>query len=289
MFYILACLGCGGQSSSIREEPALGEDLVYVARPALQMYLVLTADKSAMQDKADVADMWTAVHAERDDFSFVSTYLKRIQVPRDYRIDIELDFAQLPHRLLPWNRLEPMLKRLEPSASSRARSAQVAVSFRSRNSTLPKHNHLRLIGAAVLRTAERYDGIVLDLLTRRAYTPSDFRELLTGDADQLGKSVITLRRLPNKSFVLMSRGQLKIGLPDFVIGPFNERDKKRQAKLIEKVKSDLANERASFGRRIRYLGNTWTYKACPDWGHDGQCRYLTSRIGLSEGVLDRSD
>ncbi len=239
------------------------------------MYLVLTADPNAMQSKADVADMWTAVHAERDDFSFVTMHLKKTILPADYRIDVELDFAQLPHQLLPWARLKPMLKRLEPGALALAYNAKLAVSFRSRSLTLPLNNHLRLVGAAVLRTAERYNGIVLDLLARRAYTPASFRSLIGQDAETLGTPVMTRRRLGNQRFVLLSRGQIKFGLPDFVIGPFAKNQPRVSPGLVRRVRADLKTRRATIGRMIEYDGKSWTYTNCPKWSYDGECRYLT--------------
>ncbi|MEE2756689.1 MAG: hypothetical protein VYA30_08500 [Myxococcota bacterium] len=242
------------------------------------MYLVLTANSAAMQNKADVTDMWTAVHAERDEFSFVADHLRKTTVPSDYRIDIELDFAEMPHRLLPWSRLDPMLTKLGSEVMSQAHQAKLAVSFRSRSQTLPSNNHLRIVGAAVLRTAERYNGVVLDLLTRRAYTPASFRRALNQDSDTLGESIVTKRRVSDQHFVLLSRGQIKLGLPDFVIGPFATHRARTSQDLIAQVRSDLRADRADYGRVIIYKGEKWTYSRCPNWNYDGECRYLMGSV-----------
>ena len=266
--------GCGATPVSLDGDGDEFDDAVFQPLPALQMYLVLTVDPDAMQDKADVTDMWTAVHGERDDFSFVVKSLNKINVPPEYRVDIELDFAKMPHRLLPWRRLDPMIKRLGADALSQAHNSKLAVSFRSRSMTLPHHNHLRLVGAAVLRTAERYNGLILDLLTRRAYTPDSFRRMLNQEAQILGRSVITRRRISKKRFVLLSRGQIKIGLPDFAIGPFTTHRASVSQFLIKRVRSDLAADRAIRGRVVDYDGKNWTYTRCPNWTYDGECRYL---------------
>jgi hypothetical protein len=73
---------------------------------------------------------------------------------------------------------------------------------------------------------------------------------------------------------LLSRGQIKIGLPDFVIGPFTTHRASVSQFLIKRVRSDLAADRAIRGQVVDYDGKNWTYTRCPNWTYDGECRYL---------------
>ena len=59
------------------------------------MYLVLTSNSKAMQSKADVQGMWNAVHGRTASYSSIRKHVK--WVPNDYTLDVELDFADLPH------------------------------------------------------------------------------------------------------------------------------------------------------------------------------------------------
>ena len=81
---MLAGLGCGGHlNPHTPAATAEDADTIEGPRESLQMYLVLTHDRNAMQNKAAVADMWTAVRGEREDFGFINAHLKGAHLPRD--------------------------------------------------------------------------------------------------------------------------------------------------------------------------------------------------------------
>lgn len=250
------------------------DDVVFESAPALQMYLVLTENAKAMQGERAVRDMWTAVHGERKDFRFVQDWVAKTTVPRDYKVDIELDFATLPHSMLPARMLEPILRELTAKQRAKAARATLAVSFRSRNHTLPAANHLRLVGAAALRAAERYDGIVVDLLSRRAYTANAFRTHLM--SSRLPGEVTTIKRRPLKDgrHLVISRGQIKLGLPDFVIGPLTPDEQRSLDMLLAMLRRDISSEQAQLGMVRQIAGESWRYVSCPKLGFDGRCIHL---------------
>ena len=266
----LACAG-SPPASFVDTDP----DAVFESIPALQMYLVLTQQADAMQGEDALQDMWAAVHGERKNFRFIRNWLAKSKVPRDYKVDIELDFATLPHEKLPARMLNPILKGLSPERRAAAARATLAVSFRSHNQTLPAANHLRLVGAAVLRAAERYDGIVVDLLSRRAYTAKAFRTHLV--SSRLNEEAISIKRRPLKDgrHLVISRGQIKLGLPDFVIGPFSSGDTPLLNQISAILRRDISLEQTQLGAERRVSGVYWQYLPCPKLGFDGRCIHLS--------------
>ena len=65
-----------------------------------------------MQSKSDVSEMWSAVHGDTPAFLDIRRAVR--WAPANYKIDIELDFADLPHPALPRERLKPLLRHLTP-------------------------------------------------------------------------------------------------------------------------------------------------------------------------------
>jgi hypothetical protein len=205
---LLACGGGGPKMSTIDDDLASLPD---TNRKSLQLYLVLTADPAAMQGKPAVAAMWKAVGGEGARYQAVRRHVK--WVPGSYELDVTLDFADLPHAAVSPEAIEPMLKGLSASAKTKARDSKLAVFVRSRTGVLPDGNHIRLAGLAALYAADTYDGIVVDLLARRAWTADAWHaELSTAP---LSKAQVRLTsRFEGKARWLLSRGNPKYGSPD---------------------------------------------------------------------------
>ncbi|MEE2789509.1 MAG: hypothetical protein VX589_19375 [Myxococcota bacterium] len=206
----IVALSC---TSASKAHQSLDDDVV-VSRPSLQMYLVLTSDASAMQGPADVQAMWNAVHGTRANYAQIRRAVT--WVPDDYRLDIELDFADLPHPAFSRSRLSRLLKTLPARDRQIGEAATLGVSVRSAGSTLTGAAQVRLVGLAVLAIAERYDGVIIDLLARRAWTPAAWRaELLRPQLS--AKQVRVVGKLRAARGQLRTLGWLKFGLPDLVI------------------------------------------------------------------------
>ena len=110
--------------------------------------------------------MWNAVHGRTASYSSIRKHVK--WVPNDYTLDVELDFADLPHVAFPARRLNRMMRTLSNDLQQKAKRASLGISVRSRSSSLGGGNHIRLVALAALYIAEKYDGVIVDLLTRKA-------------------------------------------------------------------------------------------------------------------------
>lgn len=256
LFSIGLFLGCGAspRTAAFAED----DDLDLAGRPALQMYLVLTEQTDAMQSKGDVQAMWSAVHGDLPGFQEIRRAVR--WAPANYKIDIELDFADLPHPALPRTRLTPLLRRLPASAGRRAEKARLAVSVRSRSESLPDGEHLRLIGAAVLHIAERYDGIIIDLLAQRAWSPAAWRREISGPRLSSRQTRLVSRRT-SQGVQLRTRGHLKYGLPDLELNV-------RETELSE---GKVALARAQGALLRRGPGGLQSSLSCRGAGYDGEC------------------
>ena len=207
-----ALLACGGGGAA--DLSSIDEDLASLPDPnrkSLQLYLVLTADPTAMQGKPAVDAMWKAVEGAGERYQAVRRHVR--WVPGNYELDVTLDFADLPHQAVSPEAMAPLLADLPSAVRRKAEDAKLAVFVRSSTGVLPDGNHIRLAGLAALYAADTYDGVVVDLLARRAWTAADWHaELSTAP---LSKSQVRLTsRFEGKARWLLSRGNPKYGAPD---------------------------------------------------------------------------
>ena len=217
-FILLAASGlmaCGGGPKS---KPAADfeDDAVRVVeyQPTLHQFVVLTANPKAMQSEADRKAMWAAVNGTDPQHAWIAPYVKRL--PPGYKANITLDFADLPHDALPANRLDSLIKDLSKVQQAKARDAQLAVFVRGDLVGLPGAAQLRLAGAAVQQIAEAHDGVIIDLLARRAWARDAW--LAEIKARQLGPDQIRLGAAKKGGGIwLFSRGNAKFGEPDLLI------------------------------------------------------------------------
>jgi len=271
--FTIVMAACGGQQAL--EQRSFDDDQIFSPRDALQMYLVLTNEPTAMEAPSDVEDMWRAVRGELTAFSFVSKHVSQIRVPADYRVDVELDFASLPHPKLSAKRLRPILRGLPTVEREKGQRAILAVSFRSRSQTLPQGNHIRLVGAAVLRAAERYDGVVVDLLARRAFTAAAWRRELNRRSLHEGQTRLAKRRASNGSILLVSRGHIKYGAPDLVLGPVTAEEVSKARLFFRAAQRAILQGNPKPGEEISVSGQTMPLLNCGTRGFDGRCVRLT--------------
>ncbi len=258
----LVLLGCGSgvtQSPKNLDAPSINSGL-----QSLQMYLVLTRSKEAMQTAADVQNMWRAVHGELHEFDSIR---RRVGwAPRDYQIDVELDFADLPHPSLPSAILNPIIARLPEQTRARIPEAHLAISVRSKVQTLPQGGHVRLVGSAVLFIAEKYDGIIIDLLAQRAWRPAEWRAELSAASLSNRQTKLVVSRLSDDRLRLRSRGNLKFGVPDM------ELDVSRSKVNEAKRRFSRAQRRIVSGEHVKSAYGV----TCAGSGYDGACLKLDS-------------
>lgn len=211
----LVLCACGGAPPPA---PRLADDLAAIPdteRKGLQLYVVLTEDPAAMQGPGAVDDMWKAVRGEAERYRAVRQHVQ--WVPGDYELDVTLDFADLPHAELAPERLAPLLEGLPPEARAQAERARLAVMIRSDTRVLPDGNHLRLAGLAPLFAADRWGGVIVDLLARRAWTADGWHAELAAPRLSARQVRLASRPDPQGGTELLTRGNAKYGVPDLVM------------------------------------------------------------------------
>jgi len=218
---IASLVGCGGgrgAASRRAAAAALAEDSSFWPDPDVkssQLYLVLTPDPQAAQGPDAFPGIDAAVNGEGERYGSVRQRVH--SVPSGYKVDFALDFADLPHPAFSPEVLAPMLKGLSDEGRVLAQGAKLGVLVRGDATLLPKGEHLRLTGLVPLAIADRWDGVIVDLVARRAYTKDQFFGAL-GDAmtPDVQVRVVTKNDEGGKKW-LLTRGNPKFGLPDLEI------------------------------------------------------------------------
>lgn len=221
LLIIFGVLGCGsppkagdasGELDAMRAR--LNQNANRTYGPTVHQYVVLTGDTTAMQSKAAVKGMWDAVHGKASRHAWVWRYLTGL--PAGYEANITLDFADLPHKVLSEEKLSKLLKGLPKDVASKARAARLAVFVRGDLQALPNAAQVRLAGVAALHVAEQSDGVIVDLLTRRAWTRAAW--LAEIRSEQLGPDQVRLSAAKRDGGVwLYTRGNPKFGEPDLLM------------------------------------------------------------------------
>jgi hypothetical protein len=271
--WLLAALlaGCGGAPKKpqiIDDEPIVaGEPAESEAsRPALQYYLVLTSDTQAMPDKAAVDAMFAAVDGQGARYAPVRAHVT--WVPPGYQLDVELDFADLPHKAFSPERLAPLLADLPAPVRAQAEKARLAITLRSEINTLPGDNHIRLAGLAALYVADVSDGVVIDLLGRRAWTRDAWHAELVGRT--LGPDQVRrVGRADGEGLWLHTRGLPRFGRPDVQMRGIKKENLPQAEALFTQVQASVQARGARPGDTV--AGVTLQPCDAPKGFHDGAC------------------
>lgn len=269
-FIAVACLLLVACGSSRPAPMPIDDDVPELpgTRPALQMYLVLTDDPQAMQGEGAVEEMWRAVHGQNPEYRAIRDRL--MSVPGSYELDVELDYADLPHPALTPESLAPVIATLPAELQEKARGAKLAVRFISRAPVLPDGGHVRLVGAAALYAAEAHDGVVLDLLAYRGYAPATWRALLenVGLADRL---VRVVERRGDGGRMIRTRGNARLGAPDLVMKGVSDAQLSAARQHFAEVLGVLIEQGVSPNAALRLDGKSVALKACAGVAVDVAC------------------
>ena len=207
--------GCGGRPAARKQTFDFSEDDTPwpdASVKSLQVYAVLTPDPKALQSEGDMAVVEAALAGEGPRYAAVRGHVK--SVPGNYQLQYVTDFADLPHAEFSEARVKPMVAELPEGARELASTARLAVVVRSDTGLLPGEGHVRLAGLVALSIADKFGGVVVDLMARRAYTADGWHAVLASST--LGAEQVRLvsRKQPDGTVVLHSRGLPKFGLPD---------------------------------------------------------------------------
>ena len=258
---LAALLGCGARAPVARA-PTVDDDRPWPdpAVASLQVYLVMTDDLAAMQSKEDFEAVDAAVNGESQRFSEVRKAV--LFVPNGYRVSFSADFAEPPTRAIPADQLKAILAELPVEARPAAEQSRLGVIIRTDAALLPDAGQVRLGGLVALVAAQRCRGFIVDMLTRRAYTPEAFAEELSGPV--IGKRQVRLvTQKSGSGFRLFTRGLPKFGLPDLY--------------WPDLTAAQLAAAQATFAERVERLRNegpsamSMTPCRAPTGFFDGAC------------------
>ena len=215
----LSIFACGGPASTPEQRAArLADDAEEVAFwpdpdvKSLQLYVVLTPDAQAMAAEDSFGQIDAAVNGEGPRYQSIRK--QATIVPSGYRVDFGVDFAQLPHPALDPAQLAGMLEKLPAEAQALAASAKLAVFVRGDARLLPQGNQIRLTGLVPLQIADRWDGVILDLVARRAWTRDQWHAELSAPALSERQMRFVTRDDAGGTKWLLTRGNPKFGLPD---------------------------------------------------------------------------
>jgi hypothetical protein len=222
-----------------------------------------------MQTKAEIDAMFAAVRGE--DPGYVPIARKVTWTPPGYELDVTLDFADLPHgEVSP--KIAPIVAGLPEDVRSWIAKAKLAVFVRSRAGVLPEGNQIRLAGLAALWAAETHDGIILDLMTRRAWTPSAWRHELLGNV--LSRKQVRLTSRPDgANHWLLSRGNPKYGAPDLQMRGIPAAKLDAARARFGEVEDVLLQRGGKPGAKIAVRGRLLQLQQCdaPPGLHDDAC------------------
>lgn len=229
IFSVALCSGCGGRDRTAQrraaetladieadsatlpggEAPGLGDGAV--GQPALQLYLVLLPAAGAFQGPEAQQAMWRAVRGEDPRFQDIQ---RQVTLAGEYPLEITIDYADLPHPQVDMRRVGRLLSELPEATAAQAQRAALAVFIQSRAPVLAGGDHLRLVGSAPLFIAERWGGVVVDLISRRAWTPADLRARLAAPSFGVDQVKLVDQVDPRGGRWILTRGHAKLGLPD---------------------------------------------------------------------------
>jgi hypothetical protein len=257
-----ACGGTSGASDRRAAAAALAEDASFWPDPdvkSLQLYVVLTPDPQAMQSPDAFAGVDAAVNGEGARYAAVRG--KARVVPSGYKVDFSVDFADLPHPAVDPAQLAPMIKQLPADARALAEGAKLAVFVRSDARILPHGDHLRLTGLVPLSIADKWDGVIIDLIARRAWTKDQWQAELAGERLSDKQLRMVTRDDADGKKWLLTRGNPKFGLPDLEMRGIPAADLEAARGRFSKLQQRLQAQGPSQAPATPCTGPKGTYDA----------------------------
>ncbi len=237
------------------------------AAKSTQLYVILVADPQAMQGPDPFGPVDAAVNGEGARYASIRAQAKG--VPNGYSVDWALDFADLPHAAFSPEKLAPMIKQLPSDARELAAQAKLAVVIHSDTKLLPEGNHIRLAGIVPLYVADHYNGVIIDLMARRAWTADGWHsELILPTLSENQLHMVT-RDDTGGSKWLMTRGNPKYGVPDLEmrgVAPAGLEAARAQFAVVE---ARLLARGPSVAPKAACMAPAGTY--------DGECRRIEGK------------
>ena len=166
---------------------------------AKHLYVLALGPKDAFTSSDERAELWRALQGAVPSIAPLLGTLE--DIPLDYRIEYVFNHTTPSATNAEMHRLRPWAKTLSSSDRRRLQNARTLLLVKGSLARLPNAQETRLTLAALVYLAEKYDGVIFDLLTREAIGVSDLRSRLTPPA-----------RLPPQIRLIGVRNQERTGL-----------------------------------------------------------------------------
>ena len=155
--------------------------------------------------------------------------------------------------------------------SNKDKRASLGISC-ARKLSLGGGNHIRLVALAALYIAEKYDGVIVDLLTRKAWSPESWRRAISASQIKANQTRIVRQRGGKSGGRIRSLGWLKFGLPDVVLRDIPTADMKRVHDVMLRHEESVLVKGIKPGMSLPGLEDFRVLRVCPEAVRlDGDC------------------
>lgn len=194
-----------------------------------QLYMLALSPANAFTTKDERNALWAALRG--DDPTVVKLLGPIESIPMDYRIEYVFNHTTPDSPEAELEQLTPWMKRLPKDAQARVRTAQTLLLVKGTLDRLPNAQETRLTLAALVFLAERYNGVVFDLLNRQALTAAEIRTRLSA-SQGLAPQVRLIGALVDGHKGIRSVGLPKYGLFDVFLASADPRQDSTQLGMV---------------------------------------------------------
>ena len=178
--FVCLCIGGGCASlnpkSSAHLSPVTDRPttpVVKASNTSHQLYMLALNPADAFTTADERDQLWAALRG--DDPGLVDLLGPIESIPMDYRIEYVFNHTTLDSPEAEFEQLKPWMKRLPQDAKERVYTAQTLLLVKGALDRLPNAQETRLTLAALVFLAEKYTGVIFDLLNRQALTAAQRR------------------------------------------------------------------------------------------------------------------
>ena len=194
-----------------------------------QLYMLALSPANAFTTQDERNALWAALRG--DDPTVVKLLGPIDSIPMDYRIEYVFNHTTPDSPEAELEQLTPWMKRLPKDAKARVRTAQTLLLVKGTLDRLPNAQETRLTLAGLVFLAERYNGVVFDLLNRQALTAAEIRTRLSS-SQGLAPQVRLIGALVDGHKGIRSVGLPKYGLFDVFLASADPREDSAQLGMV---------------------------------------------------------
>ena len=228
----LSCAPYDQRASCSKKEAGLVATTV-----SRHLYMLALKPKNAFSTSAERDALWKALQG--DDPSIRALLGPIEAIPMDYRIEYVFNHATPSSTEAEMPRVQPWAKRLSAVDQVRLAHAQTILLVKGDLVRLPNAQETRLTLAALVFLAERYDGVVFDLLNREALGATALRQRLIKSGTLPPQIRLIGARVDTRPGI-RTVGLPKYGLPDLFLA---SRQPRQHAKRLSEIVDALLESR----------------------------------------------